>query len=310
MLIQRPPVDITERFWMLGTTEYPVYLYRGATFDTLFEGGIGPLAGVLRQQISDLAIDGQGIRQLIVTHAHPDHVMAVPAMRRICPRVQVIASETAARTLAIEKAVSFFAKMDQALTDSLIAQNLIAESHRGEALAENQIGVDREVREGDSIEVDDGVAFQVLQTPGHSDCSLSFYEPQAKLLIISDATGYYMPQHNTWWPNYFAGYGPYVESIERLAAIDAEVLGLSHNGAIRGADAVRDYFQGVLAATRAYHQRIVEAIQAGKSVRELAEELGREIHEKTPLMPLDFFQKNCAILVKASLQHEGIAGAA
>jgi 2-aminobenzoylacetyl-CoA thioesterase len=238
MLIQNPPVAITDRLWMLGTTEYPVYLFRGAQYGTLFEGGIGPLAAVLRQQLTDLEIAGDRIRQLIVTHAHPDHVMAVPAMRELCPGIQVIASETAARTLSVEKAVAFFAKMDDALTDSLIAQGLVVESQRRTPLAENRIVIDRQVREGDAIEVDDGVAFQVLQTPGHSDCSLSFYEPQAKLLIISDATGYYMPAHSGWWPNYFAGYGPYVQSIERLAAVDAEVLGLSHNGAIRGTEAV------------------------------------------------------------------------
>ncbi|MCL4207325.1 MAG: MBL fold metallo-hydrolase [Pirellulaceae bacterium] len=306
MLIQNPPVAITDRLWMLGTTEYPVYLFRGSQYATLFEGGIGPLAAVLRQQLADLGIAGDSIRQLIVTHAHPDHVMAVPAMRELCPGIQVIASETAARTLSVEKAVAFFAKMDDALTDSLVAQGLVAESQRRAPLAENRIAIDRPVREGDTIEVDDGVAFQVLQTPGHSDCSLSFYEPQAKLLIVSDATGYYMPAHGDWWPNYFAGYGPYVQSIERLAAIDAEVLGLSHNGAIRGAEAVGEYFRGVLASTRAYHQRIVDAAKSGRTVREVAEELGREIHDKAPLMPVDFFQKNCAILIKASLQHEGI----
>jgi 2-aminobenzoylacetyl-CoA thioesterase len=307
MLMQNPPVALTDQLWMLGTTEYPVYLFRGSQYDTLFEGGIGPLAAVLQQQVHDLQIDPARIRQLIVTHAHPDHVMAVPAMRQLCPNVQVIASETAAETLAVDKVVLFFAKMDDALTDSLVAQHLVDEAQRRAPLAENQIAVDRTVRDGDTIAVDEGVAFQVLHTPGHSDCSLSFYQPQARLLIISDATGYYMPEHSDWWPNYFGGYGAYLESIERLAAIDAEVLGLSHNGAIRGADAIREYFRGVLAATRAYHQRIIQAIQAGRTVREVAEELGGEIHAKTPLMPLDFFQKNCGLLAKASLQHEAVA---
>jgi 2-aminobenzoylacetyl-CoA thioesterase len=307
MLIQNPPTTLTGQLWMLGTTQYPVYLFRGSQYDTLFEGGIGPLGVVLQQQLDDLQIDGGRIRQLIVTHAHPDHVMAVPAMRQRYPGIQVIASETAAQTLAVDKVVSFFAKMDDALTDSLIEHQLFAETQRRAPLADHCIAVDRTVREGDTIEVDEGVAFQVLQTPGHSDCSLSFYQPETKILVISDATGYYMPQFRDWWPNYFGGYDAYVKSIERLAEIDAELLGLSHNGAVRGAGAIRDYFRDVLAATRAYHQRIVQAIQAGRTVREVAEELGREVHERTPLMPLDFFQKNCGLLVKASLQHEGIA---
>jgi hypothetical protein len=44
-------------------------------------------------------------------------------------------------------------------------------------------------------------------------------------------------------------------------------------------------------------------------MRQLAEELGAEIHQHTPLLPLDFFQKNCGLLVKQSLKHEGIAPA-
>ena len=46
--------------------------------------------------------------------------------------------------------------------------------------------------------------------------------------------------------------------------------------------------------------------KAGKPVRQIAEELGAEIHRQTPLLPLDFFQKNCGLLVKQSLKHEGL----
>ncbi len=306
MLIQDPPVQILDRLWMLGTTGYPIYLYRGRQDDTMFEGGIGPVAAVLGQQLQDLDVPADRVRRLIVTHAHPDHVMAVPAMKDACPNIEVLASPIAARTLAAEKAVSFFAKMDDALTGSLIGLGLATEEQRRAPLSENRIAVDREVKEGDTIEVDEGLAFQVIETPGHSDCSLSFYEPQAKVLIISDATGYYMPDHEDWWPNYFIDYGKYLRSIERLSEIGAEVLCLSHNGAIRGADDVVAYFNRAIAATKAYHERIVGQVRSGKTVREVAEALGQEIHDKSPLMPLEFFQKNCSILVKASLAHEGI----
>jgi glyoxylase-like metal-dependent hydrolase (beta-lactamase superfamily II) len=173
---------------------------------------------------------------------------------------------------------------------------------------ENHIAIDRVVGEGDSIEVGPGTAYQVLETPGHSPCSLSFFDPERKVLIISDASGYYMPTHNDWWPNYFSDYGQYVASLERLAGLGAEVLCLSHNGAIRGADDVAAYFQGAIEATRRYHGRIVDEAATGKSPREIGEMLGTEIHEKTPLLPVDFFQKNCGLMAKLSLQHEKAAG--
>jgi glyoxylase-like metal-dependent hydrolase (beta-lactamase superfamily II) len=196
--------------------------------------------------------------------------------------------------------------MDDALTGSLIKEGMIDQKHRRPPLSENRIAVDRVIQEGDAIEVDDGVSFQVLQTPGHSDCSLSFFEPDRKVLILSDATGYYMPEHDCWWANYFVDYGAYLSSIERLAGLGAEVLCLSHNAVIRGGDEAASYFERVLQATKDYHQRIVDEAKSGKSVREIAEALGSEVYEKKPLFPLDFFQKNCGILVKVSLRHEGI----
>jgi hypothetical protein len=125
--------------------------------------------------------------------------------------------------------------------------------------------------------------------------------------VISDASGYFMPTANTWWPNYFTGFGAYVSSLERLAGLDADVLCLSHNGAVQGVEAVRDYFASTLRVTQQYHQRILDAANAGQSVRQIAETLGTEIHQQLQTMPLDFFQKNCGLLVKQSLRFAGIA---
>lgn len=303
MLVKDPPVEIIDNLWMLGTNLYPLYLLKGRQGGTIVEGGTGVMGPVLREQLAQLGIAADYVRQVIVTHAHPDHVMAVPLFREMFPGVTVIASATAAKTLQAEKAVAFFCKMDDALTGALIQSGVVGEQHRRPPLAANQIPVDRVVKEGDRIEVDEGVALEVLETPGHSDCSLSFYDAARRVLIISDATGYYVPQHDTWWPNYFTDYGAYVRSIERLAALDTDVLCLSHNGVIRGADDVRDYFRRALQVTRAYHERIVADAKTGKPAEEIAAALGAEVYQKTQLMPPDFFVKNCGLLVKMSLKH-------
>ena len=306
MLIKETPAQLTDKLWMLGTAAYPLYLFRGAGGGTIFEGGVGSMGPLLLEQMEQLEIARDFVKQVVVTHAHPDHVMAVPLFRQVFPGVTVLASETAAKTLSAEKAISFFTQVDEALNNSLAAAGLITDQHRPAPLTEKQIAVDRTVAEGDAIEVDQGVAFGVLQTPGHSDCSLSFFEPHQRVLLVSDATGYYMPEHDCWWPNYFGGYEAYMASMRRLAGLGAEVLCLSHNAAVKGAEAVKDYFDRDVAATEAYHRRIVDEIKAGKPVRQLAEELGAEVYEKTQLLPLEFFQKNCGLLVKLSLRHEGI----
>lgn len=305
MLITGPPKEISDGLMMLGTNEYPIYLFQAGERAAVFEGGTGAMGPLLKEQLARLEVDPAAVKQAIITHAHPDHVMAIPMFRDLFPGVTVAASEIGAKTLAFEKAVAAFCQIDEALTGAMLQAGRITDGHRPAALKEMKIAVDRMLKEGDKIEVGD-VVFDVLETPGHSECSLSFHQRQRGILIISDATGYYMPERNEWWPNYFSGYGVYVDSIRRLAALEAETLCLSHNGAIRGKDDVAAYFEGVLASTEAYHARIIKEIKGGKPFRELAEQLGTEIHAKTGLLPVDFFQKNCGLLVKHSMKHEGI----
>ncbi len=305
MLTTTPPAQITDNLLMLGTGAYPLYLFRGKREAAIFEGGTGPMGPLLREQLQEQQIPADIVKQVIVTHAHPDHVMAVPLFREMFPGVEILASAAAAKTMSAEKAVSLFCKIDGALTDSLLKAGQIGEQHKPEPLGEMRIAVDRLLKEGDAVTIE-GTAFAVLETPGHSDCSLSFHQPEAGILIVSDATGYYVPEHDAWWPNYFGGYDGYLGSMRRLREIGAEILCLSHNAVIQGADEVKGYFDRDIAATEAYHERIIGEIESGKTVRRLAEELGSEIYEKTQLLPLDFFQKNCGVLVKQSLKREGI----
>ena len=305
MLMKDPPVELTGDLWMLGTNEYPLFLARGDGDGTLFEGGTGAMGSVVRRQLEELGVGPGSVSQVVVTHAHPDHVMAVPILRQMFPHAAVLASETAAKTLSMEKAVAFFSQIDGALTGSLLKAGVITEADRPEPLAENVIAIDRLIGEGDTIDTPAG-EFAVLVTPGHSDCSLSFHQGERGILIVSDATGYYLPEHAAWWPNYFSSYPAYVESMRRLAGLNAEVLCLSHNAAIAGAGDIAAYFEGAIAATEAYHARIVQEAGAGKGAREIAGQLGAEVYEKTQLLPIEFFQKNCSLLVKQSMKHEGI----
>ncbi len=302
MLIKETPVEIADGLWMLGTSEYPVFLAMDQNEGAIFEGGVGADGPVVKEQLTRLGIAADLVKQVVITHAHPDHVMAVPAFRAMFDGVIVCASKPAAKTLAIEMAVKFFAKIDRILTESLIKAGSITEEHRPQLLTENQITVDRILADGDTITVG-GLKFDVLAMPGHSDCSLSFHEAGAGFAIVSDATGFYIPDFDYWWPGYFTNYEAYLESMRRLADLDAKVVCLSHNGVIKGSDEVRAYFDDAIAATEAYHERILTEIETGKSPEEIAGQLGAEVYEKIPLLPLDFFQKNCALLVKQSMEY-------
>ncbi len=307
MLITQVPNQLADRFWMLGNEAYPLYLYANAEQASVLEGGISAVGPVLVEQIEARGLAPNGLTKLVVTHAHPDHVMAIPWLRQKYPQLKVVASQTAADTLANPKALAFFAKIDAALAESLRQAGRLAQPAAAVPTEPELFAVDEVVRQGDTIEVAAEVTFQVLETPGHSPCSISLFEPAKRFLVVSDATGYWLPADDYWWPNYFDDYGTYLASMQRLSGLSAEVLCLSHNAALTGREEIQDYFRRAIAATEAYHERIVAEIRGGASVRSLAEQLGAEVFEKTQLLPLEFFQKNCGVLIKQSLRHEGIS---
>ena len=302
MLINTPPATITDSLVMLGTNEYPMYLATGAEQSVLFEGGIGAMGPVVAEQVASLGIDAASVTAIVVPHAHPDHVMAVPKLREIFPNASVYASAVAAGVMAAEKAIAFFSKIDQALTASLLEMGSINESHKPQPLAETTIGVDTTLADGDTLG-----SFTVIDTHGHSDCGLSFHDPATGVLVVSDATPYYFIEADLYWPCYFTSYTQYVGAMRRLESLDAEVLCLGHNTAVTGTADIRAFFDAAIAATETYHRRIVEEIGGGRNPAELANQLGEEIHAKTQLLPVQFFQKNCALLVKQSMKHAGLS---
>ena len=302
MFVKDPPVELTDSIVMLGTNEYPMYLVKGDDQSILFEGGIGAMGPLVKEQIDGLGIDAGSVAKIVVPHAHPDHVMAVPMLREIFPNASVCASKIAAGVMAAEKAIDFFCKIDKALIAALVASGSINESHKPQPLEEMKIPVDTTLADGDQV-----AGFTVYETAGHSDCGLSFHDPTAGVLIVSDATPYYFVEAEVWWPCYFTSYGAYVGSMRRLESLDAEVLCLGHNTAVMGTADIRSFFDGAILATEAYHRRIVEEIGSGRAADELANQLGEEIFARTQLLPVEFFQKNCALLVKQSMKHAGLS---
>ena len=101
---------------------------------------MGPL---LARQLEQRGIAKDFLRQVVITHAHPDHVMAVPLFREMFPGITVAASETAANTLSSAKAISFFRQVDDVLTGSLMRDGQITEEYRTAPLVEEQIAIDR-----------------------------------------------------------------------------------------------------------------------------------------------------------------------
>ena len=117
---RRQPVDAR------APRQYPCTCIAAAQQATIFEGGIGAIGPVLREQLQQLGIGRDSVRQLVVTHAHPDHVMAVPLFRADVPgRSWSAPLRSRPRPWPWRRRSRFFCKIDDPLTELLVEAGLI-----------------------------------------------------------------------------------------------------------------------------------------------------------------------------------------
>lgn len=162
---------------------------------------------------------------VLLTHSHFDHVGTLSHIRKLYPKVQVFASEKTAKVFQSEGARAFIKMMNESL----------AKVHTGNGLEnydDSGLYVDTAVKEGDKIDLGEN-SLRVLETKGHTDCSISFYCEREKILFASESCG-------VWFGRFpinlelCKGADDTLASIRKQRALFAEKLYVSHSGLYNG----------------------------------------------------------------------------
>lgn len=187
---------------------WPVNVYLDG--DLLIDGGY-PWSGpaLLR------ALAGRPVRQVLVTHAHPDHAGAAAMLARVTG-AEVLAHPLALPVLAgrtgLTQAPAWWgARWVHRLLDRL---GLMAVSPCLKVTP---------VQEGDQVG-----RWQVLHTPGHTPCSLSLWDPESGDLMVGDClvNHFLRPTPGVPWLSLdLAGRN---RAVERLKALPARRLLFGH----------------------------------------------------------------------------------
>ncbi|HYA39848.1 MAG TPA: MBL fold metallo-hydrolase [Syntrophobacteraceae bacterium] len=236
----RKPGKIDGNLWCLGAEESGVYLLRGKKGAALINGGLSYILPRVLTQMRELELDPGEITKFLILHSHFDHVGIVPYFKRNYPAIEVLASEAALKAFENPKAVELINSYNR------FSAGKMSESLEGFDLEWRSDIQVLPVREGDVIDLG-GVSLRIYEMPGHSNCSISAYEPDAGILFASDSVG--IPFSDKLLPAMNTNIEQYLNSLQKLRDVKVNVFCADHYGFITGEEAGRVVFDGIKEAS-------------------------------------------------------------
>ena len=188
----------------------------------LVDCGLGPSWDRIRDNVFAAGLDATGIHTLVLTHAHADHVGAAARVAR----------ETGCRIAAHA--------LDAPAIETAHPERTAA---RWYGVRLEPARVDRRM-EGDeeTLAFPDG-ALRLLHAPGHTPGSMVAVldRPGVRVLFGQDV-------HGPFDDDFGSDVAAWRRSMERLLALEADVLCEGHYGVFRGRASVRGFIEGQLRA--------------------------------------------------------------
>lgn len=228
------PLKLADGLWLLGNSCFSLYLARGKKASALIELGVSATADEVSHKIRTL---GLAPDYLIVMHPHSDHINGLPILKEYFPSAQVITGAGAKEFLAHPKTAAGLISDDRYYAEFLTRKGLGSPRlplQKPPSLKGAITAADNEERDLG------GLTLRFIDVKGHAPGALAVYIPEIKALMPTDSLGFRIPALG-FFPIFFTGYDEYMTTLDRLEALDCEILGLPHQGPLFG-KAIREAF--------------------------------------------------------------------
>jgi len=245
--------EIADNFFMLGHSGVPVYLLDGNN-PALFDAGFSCLGELYVQEIKKIL----GVRKpkfCFLSHSHFDHCGAVFTFKKYFPNIKIVSSSGVKKILKRPNAIALIKQLNKA-SEYMVRDNIISKERFNEFFP---FDVDLTVQENDVLKISDEISVNIIETPGHTRDCLSYYIPEKKILISSEAFGI-QDETGHIYSDFLVDYDMYYNSMEKMISLEARVVCTGHNFAFTDKDAA-DYQQNSLSACKRF-LKLVKAFLA------------------------------------------------
>lgn len=257
--------QLTENVYQFSTLVSSHFLIVGEEV-ALIDTGIGALQDKLYADLEKFLESPEQLSYVLLTHAHFDHLGALPYLKKKIPGLKLCVSKQTAELLN-----------DKNFVTSLYEENVKAATQAGLPFEMNEkdwaagFKIDRVLGDGDTIDLGADVIIKLISVPGHSaDCS-AYYVQTDNVLAAGEAVGGYGGR-DKFQPCFRSSYQDYLKSLDRLASLEVKVLGLPHSGALTGDIASKFLLEARREAER-FATSVRERLAQGELVDEIASSL-------------------------------------
>ena len=266
------------------------YLITTPEKTALIDSGFAYCANELIKNIEN-ALSGRELDYIILTHTHYDHCSGCAYCLDRWKNVKVIAGTYSARVFSRPGALKTIRIMNEAA-----AQDRGREFINPEQL--EKLRVDIAVSEGDIIDLG-SLKFTVLETPGHTKCSISLYSPEEKLLVASESLGLYTGVKDVVVPCFLVGYEMSIQSIKKVMNLEIEKILFPHMG-VHDSSEIEGFFQKSLCWFEKAKNAIIDGYMSGKRGNELIEIIGKMFYtqQAAQMQPKKAFILNSSYMVQ------------
>ena len=297
------PFQVTKNITLLGSELFNLYLVKGETY-AIIEGGVSGIAYPFLQQLSQLNVSPEAISHLVILHSHFDHMMVFPVLKERYPWMKIVTSDLNRATFTSERVVAKIFDSDRKMTLTLMEEGMISDGPNLQPYT--FFPLDITVHEGSVLDLGKGMKMKFFEIPGHSpDCLAAFLEEE-ELLFCSDGAGFYTPP-NFFRPNYWYRLDDAEKSLDKMKAIDPEILCRGHYGAMIGKDLARKHLQMNRQSIENFKAFVLEKINGGWSVEEIAQDVTVRFSKGfLELFPVEENYRLWKLLIQRTLEHFGI----
>lgn len=154
----------------------------GTEKTAVYDTGMAYCGPALVQNV-EVALNGKTLDYILLSHTHYDHVGGLPYLLERWPRAEVVGSAHGQSVFQKTGARDTIRRMSLVAADQYLKD--------GEAMkpfADANLRIDHVVNTGDRIHLGDRTVC-VYETKGHTNCSLSYFLEEERILFTSESTG-------------------------------------------------------------------------------------------------------------------------